>query len=101
MKNKPAFPKYIFILGRKWRIKEVPTIIYKDAICDGLCDFDNKIIFLIKGLDPDNKFSTLVHEATHAWLVLCGFDQRMNESEIEVHCQLVAAFVEDIVRSFK
>jgi len=27
---------------------------------------------------------------------MCGMDQRMGESEIEMYCQLIAAFVVDI-----
>lgn len=99
--KKKSFPKKISIMGRTWKIKQVSRPTYKDELCLGMCDYDGKVIYLEKDQDDDSKFSTLVHEAAHAWLILCGLDQKMSESEVEVNCQLMAAFVEDVVRSFK
>lgn len=98
--KKNKFPKSVTILGRKWVIKQVIRPTHNGEPCLGLCDFDGKIIYLEKEQDDDLKFLTLVHEAAHAWMILCGIDQRLSDSENEVYCQLISAFVEDIVRSF-
>lgn len=95
------FPIKINILGREWKIKQVKSPVYKGEPCLGLCDYDGRVIWLEKDQKENEKFSTLVHEAAHAWLILCGLDQKMSESEVEVNCQLIAAFVEDIVKAFK
>lgn len=100
MKKKPKFPTMINLLGRKWKIKQVQSLVMEDKILLGLCDWENKIIFLSKNQSDDEKFSTLVHEVAHAWLIFCGLDQKMSESEVEVNCQLIAALVEDIIRAF-
>ena len=97
---KDKFPKKIKILGREWKIKQVKGLKENEVPLWGLCDYDDRIIFLEKDQMENAKFSVLVHEACHAWMILCGIDQKMNERETEVHCQLVAAFVEDVVRAF-
>lgn len=101
MKKSTKFPKSITIMGRTWKIKQKIRPMYNGLPCLGLCDYDGKVILLEKNQTDDEKFSTLVHEACHAWLILCGLDQKMSESEVEVNCQLTAAFVEDIIKAFK
>lgn len=98
--KKKSFPKSVSIMGRKFKVKQVKNLLYNNEPCLGMCDYDGRIIYLEVNQKDDVKFSTLVHECAHALLILCGLDQRMSELEVEINCQLVAAFVEDIVRSF-
>lgn len=88
--------KTISLLGRKIKIIEGINLVYKGEPCLGLCDYDKKIIYLEKNQSKESKRDTLIHELNHYFMILCGMDQRMGESEIEMYCQLIAAFFVDI-----
>lgn len=100
MKRK-SLPKSISILGREFKIKEVDTLIHEGVEALGTCCYSDRLILIHKDQTPTDKFNTLCHELAHTWLIITGADQFMNEREVEVHCQLLSAFVEDIVRGFQ
>lgn len=88
--------KTITILGRKIQIMEGKNLLYHGEPCLGLCDYDKKIIYIEKNQSKESKRDTLIHELNHYFMILCGMDQRLSESEVEMYCQLIAAFVVDI-----
>jgi Zn-dependent peptidase ImmA (M78 family) len=90
------FPKSIQIMGRKIKIKQGVNLVYKEQPCLGLCDYDNKIIYLEKNQPDQSKVETLVHEATHFFLELTGISQKLDEDTNEMYCQLITALFVDL-----
>jgi hypothetical protein len=88
--------KNITILGRTIEIKIGKNLHYRGEPCLGLCDYDSRIIYLEKNQSPQMMKDTLCHEAVHYMLILTGMDQRISESENEMYCQLIAAFMQDM-----
>lgn len=100
-KKKESFPKSIQIMGRKWKIKQVKNLTYNGDPVLGLCDYTGRMIYLESEQLLSEKKATLYHEVAHAWLILCGLDQKMSVTEVEINCQLVTALIEDIIKAFK
>lgn len=94
--KKKRFPSSISILGRKYKIKQGSNLVYMGQPCLGLCDNQNKIIYLEKDQDEQTKKETLIHECYHALLSISGIDQKLSEAENEIHCQLATAFYHDV-----
>lgn len=97
-KNTLKLPKHVMILGRKVTIKEGRNLVYNGHQCLGMCDYEKSIIYIEKNQADHTKFDTLCHELCHYFLVLCGMDQKMSEGEVEMYCQLITAFINDIIR---
>lgn len=95
MKRK-KIPSSLTILGRKVKIKQGFNLVYMGQPCLGLCNYDEKIIYLEKNQSDEMKTDTLIHEATHFFLELSGISQKLSDSENEMYCQLVTAFFNDI-----
>jgi Zn-dependent peptidase ImmA (M78 family) len=93
---KKKFPSSITIMGRKLKIKQGSGLIYQGQQVLGLCDYDKKMIYIEKNQTDESKVDTLIHEATHYFLILAGLDQRLSESENEIYCQLITAFFNDL-----
>lgn len=91
-------PKKITILGREVKIKEGENLHFNSIPCLGLCDYDKSIIYIEKNQSDHSKLDTLIHESTHYFLTLCGMDQKMSESEVEIYCQLITAFFNDLLK---
>jgi hypothetical protein len=89
-------PRTVSILGRTIKIKVGKNLCYQGEPVLGLCDYDNRVIYLEKNQSQRQLYDTYVHEATHYFLTLCGMDQRMSEGEVEMYCQLMTAFVNDL-----
>lgn len=96
MKKLKRFPSSVSILGRKYKIKQGKNLVYNGQPCLGLCDNIGRIIYLEKDQDEQTKKETLIHEAQHAFLFITGIDQKLSESENEIHCQLATAFYHDM-----
>lgn len=94
-------PKFIVILGRKFKIKQLSNLSYHGEPCLGLCDASNKIIYLEKGQKESDKLDTLFHESVHAMLSISGVDQKLTDSENEIMCQLVTALFNDMIKALK
>jgi len=91
-------PRQVIILGRKIKIKEGKNLHYNGIPCLGLCDYEKSIVYIEKNQADHTKLDTLFHELSHYFLTLCGMDQKMSESEVEMHCQLITAFINDILK---
>jgi len=89
-------PAYIIIMGRKVKIKQVRNLVYNGQPCLGLCDYENKIIYLEKDQAPHTKIETLVHEVTHFFLELTGISQKLDGETNEMYCQLITALFVDM-----
>lgn len=95
------FPTSIMIMGRKIKIKQGVNLIYKDQACLGLCDYDNRIIYLEKNQEHRSKVETLVHEATHFFLELTGISQKLDIDTNEMYCQLITALFVDLKKDIE
>lgn len=83
-------------MGRKVRIKQGKRLVYEGEQCLGLCDYDNRIIYLEAEQSEESKRAVLSHEALHYFLILLGIDQRLSESEVEIYCQSFTALFNDL-----
>jgi hypothetical protein len=93
---KKKFPTTITILGRKIKIKQGKRLHYMGQPCLGLCNYDEKTIYLEKDQSPEMKYDTLLHEIHHFYLELTGFSQKMSDAENEIACQMFTALYNDI-----
>lgn len=93
---KKKFPTSIVILGRKVKIKQGRGLQYMGHPCLGLCNYDEKIIYLEKEQPQEMKYDTILHEIYHFYLELTGFSQKMSDSENEIACQMFTALYNDI-----
>lgn len=93
---KKKFPLSLTILGRKVKIKQGIGLVYQGLPCLGLCNYDEKVIYLEKNQSEQMKYETLVHEATHFLLELSGISQKLSEGENEIYAQIFTAFIYDI-----
>lgn len=93
---KKKFPTTLTIMGRKLKVKQGTGLVYQGQQVLGLCDYDKKMIYIEKAQSDESKIDTLIHEATHFFLIFAGMDQRISESENEMYCQLVTAFFNDL-----
>lgn len=92
-------PSCVVILGRKVKVKQGANLHYNGEACLGLCDYDNKIIYLEKNQSPQMKNDTLIHEMSHFFLELTGLSQKLSDSENEIYCQLITAFFNDLKKN--
>lgn len=53
-------------MHQTWRVEYKWGLQYRGALCDGLCDKENRVIYLRRELSKEEKFSTFVHEFIHA-----------------------------------
>jgi Zn-dependent peptidase ImmA (M78 family) len=99
MKKPKKFPVSITILGRKYKIKQGKNLAYLGQPCLGLCDNENKIIYLEKNQSDHVKKETLIHEVAHAFMFISGIDQKLSDSECEMYAQLLTALYADVESS--
>lgn len=98
--KKKSFPRKVTILGRVYKIKQGKNLVYQGQPCYGLCDNIDKTIYIERDQDDATKKETLLHEACHALLFITGMDQKLSESENEMHAQLWTAFYHDMEKLF-
>ena len=66
-RKKLRWPKSVWIKGSEWRIKTKTRLTHPDGTrCDGICDYDNKVIYLSNGLVFRRRLHTFIHEWLHA-----------------------------------
>jgi Zn-dependent peptidase ImmA (M78 family) len=94
--KKRAFPRFVIVLGRKFKIVQKKNIAYQGQNILGLCDYNNLTIYIEGSQSDQSKRQTLIHEACHAMLIITGMDQKLSDSENEIYCQLLTAFCEDM-----
>lgn len=68
------------------------------TIAFGHTDFINQTIRLNKHLKSEQKKQTLMHELTHAFMMCYGFGQITEQMPVEVMCDFIGCFAEDILR---
>lgn len=64
----------------------------------GYTDYINQKILILKSLSEEQKIVTLRHELTHAFLWAYGFGSVCEELPLEVVCDFVGIYGEEIVR---
>jgi len=89
-------PSSVTILGRKVKVKQGNNLHYMGEPCLGLCDYDNKVIYLEKNQLAQMKHDTLVHESVHFFLELTGLSQKLTDNENEIYSQLFTALYNDL-----
>lgn len=99
--KKKKFPTSITILGRKVKIKQGRGLVYMGQPCLGLCNYDEKVIYLEKEQSDEMKLDTLVHESSHFFLELTGISQKLSESENEIYCQVITALFNDLKKLYE
>lgn len=99
--KKKKFPTSITILGRKVKIKQGRGLVYMGQPCLGLCNYDEKVIYLEKEQSDEMKLDKLVHEASHFFLELTGISQKLSESENEIYCQVITALFNDLKKLYE
>lgn len=67
-------PKSILINDQKWVIKYKWNLSYKRAKCHGLCDYDNRTIFIDRGSLKEERPHIFLHELFHACLHEYGIE---------------------------
>jgi len=82
----------IMIKGSRYKIKNRKYLKDDDgALCDGLHDHINKIIYVRSGLDGAELRKTFFHEFFHAYLFEChireGLDTQLEEVIVETLSQ--------------
>lgn len=89
-------PSSVMILGRRVKIKQGKNLVHNNRQLYGLCDYENKTIYLEKDQSEESKRDTLIHELCHFFLILLGIDQKLSEGECEIYCQSITAFFVDV-----
>lgn len=64
----------------------------------GYTDYISQKILLLKSLSQEQKRITLRHELTHAFLWACGMGSVCEELPLEVVCDFVGIYGEEIVK---
>ena len=82
----------IDIFGTKYKIKEKDSIIYEGIVADGLIDFRNHTIYLVKSLKKKDKLRVLYHEMGHGIIHETGLDQSISLEVEEILVQNFAKF---------
>jgi len=78
---------HVNIKGNKWGVifcplKEIPTKVGETFL--GLCDYENKTIFIADSTRGEEKLDTLTHEVLHA------LDDKLGEKEVKYLSEGVA-----------
>jgi len=94
-KARMKIPKNIMIYGKKWQIryKKFPIPLDDEIGTEGLCDKEERVIYIEKSLDLYDKENTFVHELIHAINYELKLGQTSLTSDVEeIICQGIADF---------
>lgn len=85
--------------------KKIPSI-YNDAKGNdegnlGICDYGELAIFIKKGIPPDLKKVTIVHELFHAFFASAGFDPKEEERIVDILANQFVLFLKHNPTFFK
>ena len=88
-------PRYIYIKGKRWKVVYRKRLTQDGDPCSGLCDLENRIIYLSKLLSPKERTATIFHELFHALLFECHVPEgaSLNEEVEEILCDAFADFI--------
>ena len=87
-------PRHILIKGTKYKIKK--NFDFKDKEMLGLCDKQNKIIYLSKHQTDKELRNTFIHELLHALLQETALDASLDQLE-EPLCYAISEFIDQIL----
>lgn len=88
-------PKSFMIKGKKYSVRIEKHLRHEDGSkVDGLCDLDNRTIYLDKGLKRKEMEKVLLHEVFHAIIFEAHINPgvRFSEGIEEVLCDAFADF---------
>lgn len=82
--------------GQKYKVyfKKLPDHIL------GLCEKDNKKIFINTSCPRDKIVATTAHEITHGLINELYLDQSLDHSQEEVICEMIAYIVDNFLEYF-
>lgn len=67
----------------------------------GICDYSKLEIFIKKGMPPDLKKVTIVHELFHAFFASAGFDPKEEERTVDILANQLVLFIKNNPKFFK
>lgn len=76
-------PTSIKIKGKRWKITHKWNLKDEGIKCDGLCSYDERIIYLDRSLLKEDKVPTLLHEIYHALIYEIGLHQTSLSLDVE------------------
>lgn len=89
-------PRKIIIKGATWKIKKQKEVYDDDGnACLGLCNFENKIIYLEKQMDSKKMLEVFFHEFIHALTYEIHLDIGEKAEEM-----LVESFTQESMKIF-
>ena len=60
-------PKKLTVKGQTWQVSYKWNLHHEDGTrCDGLCDFQNRVIYLDRGATKESKRLAFLHELCHS-----------------------------------
>lgn len=59
-------PNVVVILDKEWHIIVKPDLVYRNNPCFGLCDYENRTIYIDEALKGEMLSITFQHETIHA-----------------------------------
>lgn len=87
------YPKFLEVRDEKYSIRIVDRIPGQDKHTFGLCDDDDKIIWLRKKQSRRGLFRTLLHELLHA--IECEYNIKLKHKRINVLELALEALITD------
>lgn len=91
-------PKKVKVGGTTYKIKNV-DIISAGTGLNGLCDYDNSVIELLKSHKQQAKEEVFLHELIHALFYHC--DLKQDEHTVELLAQALYMVIKDNPEVFK
>lgn len=89
----------------KDNVKEMPHVegdVKDNSECTlGLCDYGKLEIYIKKGMPPDLKKVTIVHELFHAFFASSGFDPKEEERVVDILSNQLVQFIKTNPKFFK
>lgn len=91
-----SIPKSIDIFGEKYKIKQVHKPKCDGDETDGYINFDEKIIYVEKSLEPVKMISTIVHEALHGLYKRLGWNEELDDREEHIYVVCLEKFIMEL-----
>lgn len=92
-RTKIKFPKSVFIRDNKYRIKVVTKIPGESNTTIGLCNWDKKVIHLVKNQSSRGMVRTFIHELLHA--LAYEYDFKLKHRTVYALEEAIEEFLED------
>lgn len=89
-------PKKLKVFGSKYEIIVCPMKDIPADSCVGLCDYNNRKIYIAKELDDKQKTLTFYHEVLHALFERIGATQNISAEMNEIISEATSQFIWDL-----